>query len=479
MVSRTSSLLRILIAIALLLPGVVLAQAPSGPQIVTIEGNPLKINIAADASFQVFNSAVPGRGQIFPTGCTFGDMGVFANIGGTLFAPNFRAHSCGTATGSLGTTTAWTPVSLSNVQGAGEGPSPFTVTVTVRAGSTGVTMTMVVTYVNGENFFRLRKTFTSPGNRTMKLFLGADIFLASSDSGIFFVEPSLRAPGGVDCQTPATYHILLIPIQPAPANRLTTAGFASVWSQIGQGTLDNNETPTTCLDNGAALQWDNVLTQSLQTALVQSAVSFGAIPTITGVRPFSVTVEPSFISMFPGETAVFDITTGHNPDTDFNAPIELSTPNLPEGMTATFSRTVIPAPGDGTSKLTVRVAPDIFPATFRGISVLGTGGDVGIGAAFTIEIICDPPFILSLNNPRSQTVKRGSTVKLSVKSEGPGPFIYQWFSGHAGFTSTPIANSNSAEFTTPAINTTQEFWVRLTNACGSVESQTAIITPVD
>src|SRR5438445_10518537 len=161
MLSR-SLLLRSLIAVAVLVPAMAFGQtAPSGPQIVTINGNPLKINIAADASFQVFNAAVPGNGQIFPTSCNYGDMGVFADIGGTLFAPAFRTHTCGTATGGLGTTTAWHTVAISQVQGAGEGPSPYTVGVTVTAPGAGVTMVLTVTYVNGDNFFRLKKQFSS------------------------------------------------------------------------------------------------------------------------------------------------------------------------------------------------------------------------------------------------------------------------------------------------------------------------------
>src|SRR6266550_1059508 len=446
MLSR-SLLLRSLIAVVVLVPAIAFAQtAPSGPQIVTINGNPLKINVAADASFQVFNTAVPGTGQIFPTGCQFGDMGVFADINGTLFAPAFSQHSCGTATGSLGGPTAWATTSISTVGGAGEGPSPFTVTVNVSAPGTGVSMSMIVTYVNGDNFFRLRKTFSSAGNRTVKVFLGADIYLASSDSGIFFFEPTLHAVGGVDCAIPATYHILLIPIQPDQANRVTTGGYANVWAQIGARVLNNNITPTTCLDNGAALEWDNVMTPGVQSALLQSAVSFGDIPHITGVAPFSVSVEPPFVTLFPGESATFDITVAHNPEVDFNSPIELSVPNLPQGMTATY----------------------------RGIAVIGTGGDAVEGAAVTVDVVCDPPILLAINNPRSQTVKRGQTVQLTSKAEA-GSVRYQWYSGHAGFTSTPIPNATSSTFTTPAINFTQEFWVRISNACGAIDSQTATI----
>jgi hypothetical protein len=212
--------------------------------------------------------------------------------------------------------------------------------------------------------------------------------------------------------------------------------------------------------------------------VLQSAVSFGSIPTITGVQPFQVGVEPGFVSLSPGDSSTFDVTVAHNPDTDFNAAIELSAPDLPDGITATFDHTHINAPGDGKAKMTLHIAPDIFPATYRGVTVIGTGGDATEGASVTVDVICDPPILLAINNPASQTVKRGTTATLTAKPEG-GAVTYQWYSGHAGFTSTPIANSNSQTFTTPAINSTQEFWVRITNACGTVDSQTATVTPVD
>ena len=192
MITRSGARLSILVFIAFTLASSALfAQTVTGPQIVTINGNPLKINIAADASFQVFNAAVPGNGQIFPTSCNYGDMGVFADIGGTLFAPAFGTHTCGTATGGLGATTAWHTVSISQVQGAGEGPSPYTVGVTVTAPGAGVTMVLTVTYVNGDNFFRLRKQFSSAGNRAMKVFLGADIYLAMQRGEVQFHNTSV------------------------------------------------------------------------------------------------------------------------------------------------------------------------------------------------------------------------------------------------------------------------------------------------
>ena len=480
MVSRTGSLSRIVIFAAIaLLPATLFAQS-AAPRIVTIQGDPLKINIGADSSFQVFNNAVPGSGQIFPTSCQYGDMGVFADIGGTLYTPNFRAHTCGTATGSLGTTTPWAEQSISNVTGAGEGPSPFSVTVTNAASGTGVTMTNTITYVNGDNFFRIRTSFSGPGNRVLKMFLGADIYLASSDAGVFFFEPTLHAPGGVDCQIPPTYHILLIPIQPDHANHIADNGYSQIWAQIGQRRLNDNVTPTSCIDNGAALEFDNVLTAGVNSAVVQTAVSFGAIPTITGVPPFSVSVTPNAVSMTPGQSAQFTVQTAHNPDVDFNQPLVLSLDNPPPGMTATFDNPNIPAPGDGIAHMTLTLSPDIFPQTYRGVTVIGTAPDGTVeGGTITVEVLCDPPVLLTINNPRSQSVKRGQTVTLSVSPETGGPFKYQWYAGHAGFTSTPIAGANSSTFTTPAINAFSEFWVRVSDACGTIDSQTATLTPFD
>ena len=477
MVSHSGFFSRVVLfaAIALISAAAFAQTTPTGPQIVSIVGDPLKINIAADGSFQVFNAAVPGNGQFFPTGSQYGDAGIFADVSGTLFAPSFSTHG-GTATGGIGTNTPWTGRSISQVQGSGEGASPYTVTVSLAGG--GVSVVMTITYVNGDNFFRIRTALSSAGNRTVKLFLAGDIFLASSDAGVFFFEPNLHAPGGVDCAVPPTYHILLIPTNPTQASHVADNTFGNIWTQIAARRLNDNVTPTSCVDNGAALEWDNVLTAGVTSATIQSAVSFGSIPTNLAIAPFFVTVDPNAVSGTPGQSFVFNVTTAHNPETDFNSTIDLSLDNPPPGITATFSNPHIPAPGDGTSKMTLTLAPDIFPATYRGVTVLGTGGDGSVeGGSVTVDVVCDPPVLLTLNNPQSQTVTKGQTVTLHVKPEVGSTFTYQWFSGHAGFTSTPIANSNSPNFTTPPINTTQEFWVRISDACGVIDSQTATIIP--
>jgi hypothetical protein len=260
--------------------------ALAAPVFRTITGNPLTVNVGDDMSFQVYTTLVPGQGQFYPTGANqTADMGVFARGGGVLYAPDFNNHPGGTATGNLGARTPWTPVSLSAVTGSGTSADPFTVTVVADAAATGLRLTMTVTYVNGQNFFRKTLSFSSAGAQTFDVFVGGDIYLASSDSGVPYSTSG--AVGGRDCAPVPTYTILFIPVNPAPSDRFTATFYGSVWSQIGAGSLNNTISPG-CQDNGAALQWQNrSIGSGGGSVAIQAATSFGAIPPI--VNPTAVT----------------------------------------------------------------------------------------------------------------------------------------------------------------------------------------------
>jgi len=255
------------------------AHITAAPQVTVINGAPLQIHVGDDSSFQVFNSQVPGSGQIYPSGATdTADMGWFVRTADTLYAPNFGEHPSGTATGSIGTYTAFTPVSLSGVSGAGTTASPFQVAVSGTLGASGISANMQVQYVNGQNYFTKTLTLSNSGAaQSVKVFLGADIYLAASDAGVPFREPTSGSPGGQDCGSPPTYTILLIP-QSAP-DAYSARSYGTVWGEIGAAQLDNI-TDTGCEDNGAALQWNRTLPAG-GTTVIQAATSFGEIPSIT------------------------------------------------------------------------------------------------------------------------------------------------------------------------------------------------------
>ena len=456
------------------------ATAASAQTFVTINGSPLKINVGADGSFQIYNSAVPGVGQIYPTTSALADMGLFAYIDGELHAPDFAAHGT-TATSNLGTYAKWIPVAISTVPtGTGSAADPFIVSVSLAAPDSDMRANMTVQYVRGDNFFRLRTHLYSITNTVHEVdaILGADIYLAGSDTGFFVSVPELNAVGGKSCDTTiGSYNILLIPI--TPAHSFTAAQFADVWRQIAEGELDNNSEGTACVDNGAAVRWADIMRGGSSSIELNSAVSFGAVPSASNFHGFSVNVSPRFVTLAPGESAQLTITTAHNAALDFNSAVSLFTQDLPPGVTVTFNQSSVGAPGSGTITATVTLDNNVFPQFYQNVAIFGTGGGETHAGFFGLDVLCTPPRILGINQPQSTTVKRGQRATLKVTPAAGGLYTYQWYAGHAGLTSTPIANSNSAELTTPPINEVSEFWVRVTNPCGSVNSLTATVVPTN
>lgn len=270
----------------------------AAPAVTTISGTPLTINIGSDNSYQVFNSDIaPGMsgavGQFYPSNSQANqtaDAGWFVDVGGVLYAPNFGEHPAGSATGSLGGRDPYTETSLSTVSGSGTSASPFVVEVVSQLGSTGLSVIKTTEYVNGESYYieRFRLINLGAGTQQAAVFYGGDIFLASSDKGVPYREPISNSPGGQTCPGAGNpYNILLIPL--TPATHSTAKQYADVWTQIGDGLLDDG-TATGCIDNGAALQWNVTLPPS-SSRFIQAATSFGDIPPIatfnvTNVDPF-------------------------------------------------------------------------------------------------------------------------------------------------------------------------------------------------
>ena len=468
-----------LVIAAVVLAAGAFAQAQSPPY-TTINASPLKINVGADGSFQIYNSSVPGVGQVYPTSTDLADMGIFVYIDGKLHAPNFSAHA-GTATGNLGEYAKWIPISISpRALGSGTPADPFVVSVALAAPDSDVRVNQTVQYVRGDNFFRLRTQIYSTTNTLHEIdaILGADIYLAGSDNGFFVSVPELNAVGGRSCDpTEGSYNILLIPI--TPAHSFTASQYADVWRQIAEGQLSNSSEGSACIDNGAAVRWADVMRGGSTSVELRSAVSFGAVPSAANFHGFSISVTPRFVALSPGESAKLTVTSTHNPALEFDAPVKLSAPELPPGVSITFDRDSVPAPGSGTTTATVTLSSAVFPQFYQNVGIFGSGGNETHAGFFGLDVLCTAPRILGINQPQSTTVKKGQRATLKVVPAAGGLYSYQWYAGHAPLTSSPIANSNSAELTTPVINEVSEFWVRVTNPCGTVNSLTATVVPTN
>ena len=77
--------------------------------------------------------------------------------------------------------------------------------------------------------------------------------------------------------------------------------------------------------------------------------------------------------------------------------------------------------------------------------------------------------------PASQEVQSGTAVVLSVGASGDD-LTYQWYTGNSGDTTAPVAGATGITLTTGALTASTNFWVQVSNAEGSANSDTAVIT---
>jgi Ig-like domain-containing protein len=200
----------------------------------------------------------------------------------------------------------------------------------------------------------------------------------------------------------------------------------------------------------------------------------GAVTTPTPATPNISVTGPD--EVFMGNDQTISVPISVNTVSTFSNEVALNAVGLPDDVILKFDKSVFPAPGSGSTNLNITTGPLTLPGRFI-VNVVATGGEETVGTTFPLTIDCTPPLVLGINQPKSITVNRGSTASLQVTATGSGPFFYQWFSGFSGLASFPIANAKNQTFTTPAINDTSQFWVRVSNACGSVDSQTITVTP--
>ncbi len=77
--------------------------------------------------------------------------------------------------------------------------------------------------------------------------------------------------------------------------------------------------------------------------------------------------------------------------------------------------------------------------------------------------------------PASQEVASGASASLSVAATGDD-LTYQWYTGNSGDTAAPVTGATSGTLDTGALTANTSFWVQITNAGGTADSETAVVT---
>ena len=100
------------------------------------------------------------------------------------------------------------------------------------------------------------------------------------------------------------------------------------------------------------------------------------------------------------------------------------------------------------------------------VVVSGSGGSpaTSAGAAVTVNAVVAP--VITSLPIAAQVITSGAN--LSVTATGTGPLAYQWYHGLPGDISSPV--STNPNYTTPALNSSEHYWVRVSNGGGSVDS---------
>jgi hypothetical protein len=101
-------------------------------------------------------------------------------------------------------------------------------------------------------------------------------------------------------------------------------------------------------------------------------------------------------------------------------------------------------------------------------------GEVATRTAVITILECTAPAVTT--QPASQEVKNNTAVTLSVEATGTAALQYQWYEGAKGDTSNPLPGATSSTFISENLLDATSFWVRVSNACGTADSEAASIT---
>ena len=135
---------------------------------------------------------------------------------------------------------------------------------------------------------------------------------------------------------------------------------------------------------------------------------------------FTISTSPSSVTVQQGHGGTSTITT--TALNGFNNAITLSASGQPSGVTVTFGTNPIPAPGNGSSLMTMAVGASVPPGTYP-ITVTGVGGGIThtTTVSLTVTTPAPPDFSISAS-PSFVTVARGGSGTSTISTSALNGF---------------------------------------------------------
>jgi hypothetical protein len=94
----------------------------------------------------------------------------------------------------------------------------------------------------------------------------------------------------------------------------------------------------------------------------------------------------------------------------------------------------------------------------------------------TVSAACTPPSVTAITD--DPTISSNTAATIVVTATGDATLHYQWYRGASGDQSNPVG-TDSASFTSSALFTDTQFWVKVTNACAPpANSKTVKVTVI-
>ena len=398
----------------------------------SISGNPLTILVATDGSAQVYYTGQSG-GQFYDGGEALCDHGDFLWAGGVAYGPDFADANRSSAGNDP---TPLTEVSQSGLTGDGSAGNPWVITTTLGAGQTGVQETQTVTYVNGQQYYRVDATLsnTSQTATTVTFFHAADLYLQGSDNGYGYYNASTGGVGGYN--QAQNWYIVFQPI--TAATRYEEDGYGTIWDHISSGStpgpgLDNSINPA-YLDNGAGLQWSDIALAPSQVGGISAYR--GVISAITvsfyvafGVSPEQILPTPTPTGTVVPPTATPTVVAPTATPTVVATP----TPTVGPPLTWVSGAVVIDADGDGVADpgeigmggVTLIISSNGWSATTR----------TGLGGFYDFAGLRRGKYNITITLPGGYT--NTSPLTRTVEVDGYNPVLGVNFGINVPATSTP------------------------------------------
>ena len=121
-----------------------------------------------------------------------------------------------------------------------------------------------------------------------------------------------------------------------------------------------------------------------------------------------------------------------------------------------------------------QVAVPVTAGTTYYIGVTGNYGGAG-KLAFRAEAVVNSIKITQQPTAATVNYNQPATLAVSISSTDGKAVAFQWYEGNAGDISIPVG-ANSNYFTSPNLTRNTRYWVRITNASGSVDSEAVLVS---